>query len=130
MVTPVGQNVVYPELSYEIIGASFDVFNTLGWGHKELYYQRAFAEGLKKKNIPFARERAIMLEYEGAAIGKYILDFIVADKVVVEMKVAPRLGYANVKQVKGYLVSSGLKLALLIYFTKDGVKYRRIVNAR
>jgi GxxExxY protein len=124
------KELLYPELSYQTIGTAFDVFNTLGWGHKELYYQRAFAEGLKKKSIPFTREHPVVLKYEGSAIGKYVLDFIVDGKIVVELKVAPRLGYANVKQVKSYLVNTGLKLALLVYFTKDGVKYRRIVNAR
>ena len=56
------------------------------------------------------------------------MDFVVDNKLVVELKVRPRLGYIHIKQVMNYLKVTGYKLALLIYFTKEGVKYRRIIN--
>ena len=50
-------NLIYPELSYKIIGVAFDIFNDLGFGHKEIYYQRAFAKKLEKLGISFEREK-------------------------------------------------------------------------
>ncbi|MEK7166523.1 MAG: GxxExxY protein [Patescibacteria group bacterium] len=123
------KDLIHPELSYEIVGAAFSVYNQLGFGHKEVYYQRALAEEFKKINIKFEREKQILLEYDGKQIGKYILDFVVDGKIIVELKVRPRLGYTDIKQVKSYLKSSNFRLAILIYFLKDKVSYRRILNA-
>lgn len=122
------KDLIYPELSYEIVGIAFDVFNALGWGHKELYYQRAFASELDKLKLNYNKEKSVPLKYNDSIIGRYVIDFIVDDKVIVELKVRPKLGYAHVKQAMAYLQSLNLKLAILIYFTKEGVKYRRIIN--
>lgn len=123
------EKVVYPELSYKIMGIAFEVFNTLGYGMSEKYYQRAFAKSLEVGGIPFKREFPVQLQYHNQVIGRYFLDFVLDDKVVVEMKVRPRFGYTHIKQVMNYLKSTGYKLAILIYFTRDGVKYRRVINA-
>jgi GxxExxY protein len=91
--------VLYPELSYQIVGAAFAVCNELGVGYKEVYYQRAFAEELSKRKIPFVQEKAVDLRYGNKKVGQFFLDFLIDDKVVVELKVRSRLGYTNVKQV-------------------------------
>ena len=121
-------DLVYPELSYQLIGIAFKVFNDLGWGHKEIYYQRAYATGLEESRIKFEREKCIAIFYGGKIIGRYKLDFVVDSKIVIEFKVRPRLGYIHIHQVLSYLKATNKKLAIVIYFTKDGVKYRRIIN--
>ena len=123
------ENVLYPELSYQLVGAAFRVCNELGLGQKEKYYQRAFAAELQKLGLNFIREQIVNLIYDSQIIGKYILDFVVENKIVVELKVRPQLGYTHVRQVRAYLKNTSLKLAILIYFTKDGVKQRRIINS-
>ena len=120
-------DLIYPELSYEVIGASFAVYNNLGWGHREVYYQRALAEELKARKIPFIREQSVKIAYGNTSIGRYVLDFVVDDKLVFELKISPRLGYTHIKQTQSYLAALHLPLAILIYFTKDGVKYRRVL---
>ncbi len=70
----------------------------------------------------------LKLAYQDKEIGKYFLDFVVDNKIVIEFKVRPGIGYSHIKQVMSYLKSSGYKLAILIYFTRDGVKYRGVVN--
>ena len=95
----------------------------------ERFYQNALSELLQKEKIPFEKELMAKINYQGKEIGRYFLDFVIDGKVVVELKVRSRLGYIHVKQVLEYLKSSNYKLALLIYFTNDGVKYRRIVNS-
>jgi len=56
-------------------------------------------------------------------------DFLVDNKIIIELKVRPRIGYVHIKQLLAYLKMTELKLAIIIYFTQDGVKYRRIVNS-
>jgi GxxExxY protein len=121
--------IIYPELSYEIIGAAFKVFNNLEYGHNEKYYQRALEEEFKIKKINFEKEKEVDLLYLDKKIGKYRLDFILENKIVVELKVLSDFRQRHIKQVMGYLKETKLKLAIIIYFTKAGVKYRRVVNS-
>lgn len=121
--------IVYKELSYKIVGVGFTTFKVTGYGMPEKYCQGVFAEELKKSGLSFIREFYAALKYEGKVISKYFLDFVVEDKIVVEPKVRPNIGYAHIDQVTAYLKATNKKLAILIYFTKDGVKYRRILNS-
>jgi len=120
--------LVYPELSYELIGSSFKVFNSMGFGYQEKYYQRAYAEELRNKGIKFEREKEIVLVYNKKCIGKYFLDFLVEDKVIIELKIIPFIKHIHIKQVLEYLNVTNKKLAILIYFTKEGIKYKRVIN--
>lgn len=122
------KNLVYPELSYKIIGIAFKVFNDLGYGHQEKYFQRAMGLEFQKEAIKYEREREVKLNYNGQCIGKYFLDFIVENKILVELKVTPEIRHIHVMRTLEYLNEAKLKLAILIYFTKRGVRYRRIIN--
>ncbi len=121
--------LIYPELSYKLVGLAFKIFNEFGYGMAEKFYQQAFAKSLAEEGFKFQREKLVRLKFLDAPIGKYFLDFVVDEKIVVELKVKPQLGYIHIKQVTSYLKSAGYHLAILIYFTRDGVKYRRILNA-
>ena len=121
--------VIYPELSYNLVGAAFNIFNTAGYGMSEYFYQKAFAAELEQNKINFEKEKFVRVDYGNQNIGKFFLDCVVDNKIVVELKVRPKIGYVHIKQVTNYLKSTGYKLAILIYFTRDGVKYRRIINA-
>lgn len=122
--------LIHPELSYKIMGATFKIYNNLGWGHKEITYQRALALELDNLGLKFEREKFVSIEYDDRKIGREFLDFVVDGKVVVELKVTPKFGYVHINQVVSYLKNSDLQLAILIYFTKDGVRYRRILNSK
>ncbi len=122
--------VVYPELSYQLVGRAYAVFNALGFGLLEKTYQKAYAEELVAASLKFVRERMVVLSYRDKPLAKFFLDFDVEDKIIIELKVRPRLGYIDIKQTQQYLKITGYKLVILIYFTKDGVKYRRILNVR
>ena len=122
-------DLIYPELSYKLIGTAFKVFNDTGYGMNEKFYQKIFAKELESENLNFDKEKLIKINYQGEEVGRYFLDFIVDNKIVVELKVRPRFGYVHVKQVMDCLKTTGYKLAILIYFTRDGVKYRRVINA-
>ena len=120
--------LIYPDLSYKIIGIVFKIFNQLGYGYQEKHYQRALATALDKEKLKFSREEEVKIKYDGQFIGKYYLDFIVENKIILELKVLPIFKSSNLRQTSEYLNATSLKLALLIYFTPKGIKYRRIIN--
>ena len=122
------KEIIFPELSYKIIGIAYKVFNSLQYGHQEKYYQRAFELELKKEKIKYEKEKEVALNYDGSKIGKYFLDFLVEGKIIVELKVLSVYRYKNIRQVLEYLKETNKKLAILIYFTQEGVKYRRVIN--
>ena len=104
------------------------MFNELGWGFSEKDYQSALAKELEDKNIKFVREVYIPINYKETLIKKYYADFVIYGKILVELKVVPRLGYFHVRQLLNYLRLSGIRLGILIYFSKEGIKYRRVLN--
>ncbi|MFH0890626.1 MAG: GxxExxY protein [Candidatus Liptonbacteria bacterium] len=122
------KEIVLPELSFGVVGAAFDVFNNLGWGFPERNYQNALAEELATRKINFKREVYIPLIYKTSNIGRYFADFIIEDRALLELKVVSKFGYVHAKQVLAYLCAARLRLGILVYFTKDGVKYRRVLN--
>lgn len=121
-------DLVYPELSYEIIGCAYEVFDELGPGHAEKVYQKAFAIALYRKNIRYKEQVYYALKFKGEIVGKGFLDFEVDNKIIVELKKDGFFSKTHLEQVLDYLKKSGLKLGLLINFTKEGIKYKRIVN--
>lgn len=124
------KDLVLPELSYKIIGAAFSVFNELGWGFSEKHYQKALAKEFDSLHISYKREVFIPFKYKTTSSLKYFADFIVDDRVLLELKVVKRLGYSQVRQTLDYLKTAKMKLGILIYFTLNGVKYRRVLNSQ
>jgi GxxExxY protein len=124
-----GNKVIYKDLSYAIVGAAYKTFKAIGYGMPEKYCQAAFAEELKKLGLKFEKEFYVTLNYEGKPVMRLFLDFLIDDKIVVEFKVVPKMGYVHIDQVMGYLKATNKKLAILLYFTKEGIKYRRILNS-
>ena len=124
-------DLLYAELSYQVMGVLFEVFKELGPGHKEKYYENAVAEGLKSKHIPFKEQLYVPLAFKGTVVGKYFLDFLVDGKVVLELKKGDMYSSKqHIEQVLSYLKANALKLGIIAQFTSSGVKYRRIVNLR
>ena len=122
------ENLLYPELSYKIVGSAFDVCNELGSGHPEKYYQKALSESFLRKDIKFEEQVFCPVSFCGKSIGKRFLDFLVEEKIIVEIKKGSRFSKANIDQVLDYLKINKVKLAILINFGNEGVSFKRIVN--
>ncbi len=122
------KDLIYPKLSYKIIGIVFDVYNELGPGHKEKYYQQAINIAFRNNNLKCKKEIYIPVEYKNLKVGKYFLDFLVEDKIILELKRGDYFPSGNIKQINSYLKATGLKLGILINFTNRGIKFKRIVN--
>lgn len=119
---------LYEELNYEIIGASFDVIKQIGYGYREKIYQRALAEEFNSKGLKYQRECPIKIYYRDKVIGKYYLDFVADDKIVVELKVANDFYVKDIKQVLSYMKANNYKLGLLIIINKNGAQVKRLIN--
>ncbi|MDP1629405.1 MAG: GxxExxY protein [bacterium] len=109
-------DLLYPELSYNIVGAIYDVWRELGPVFKESVYQKALKESFKDRNISFVSQKQIQIFYNGKKVGIYIPDFIIEDKIILEIKCLPVLTFREKKQVWYYLKGTEYKLLLLVNF--------------
>jgi GxxExxY protein len=121
-------DLIYPDLSYQIIGCAYDVFNSIGGGHKEIVYQRAMSLALKAKGVMYTEQHYYPVKYNDTVVGKNFFDFYIEEKIVVELKSASRFTKPNYDQVLNYLNISNIKLALLISFGAEEVRCKRVVN--
>jgi len=122
------QDLIYPELSYKLVGLAYNVFNELGHGHLEKIYQKAYAKELKETGIEFKEQAPFQVIYKEEVIGNNYLDFLVEGKVIIELKRSDFYSKKYIDQVSNYIKVSNLKLAILINFTSNGVRIKRIVN--
>ncbi|MCX6745925.1 MAG: GxxExxY protein [Candidatus Parcubacteria bacterium] len=120
--------LVHKELSYEIIGALFEVFNELGYGYQEKYYEMALAKVLSRKGLKYLRQIKCDLIFENNKIGKYYLDFLIENKIVLEIKVGKRFTKQAFDQIIAYLKATNKKLGILALFTSNGIRFIRILN--
>jgi len=123
-------NLLYPELSYKLIGILFKIHNKLGAGYQEKYYQRALEKEFTINSIPFKREVLVNLEYNNEYIGKYFIDFVVDEKIALELKTVEFIKKKYIHQVLAYLNSTNLKLGILVNFNCDSLYYKRIINPK
>ncbi len=122
------EKVVHKELSYRIVGILFEVYNELGYGYKEKYYEKALEVALSEQKIKFRTQVPFILKFKEKIIGRNYLDFLIEDKIVLEIKKGKHFSKNNLDQVKQYLKITKLKLAILANFTPAGIKYIRVLN--
>jgi GxxExxY protein len=122
------QDLIYPELSYQIIGILFEVYNQLGSGYHEKYYQKAVALQLKENKVSFKEQVYTPLIFKEEIIGKNFLDFLIEDKIILEIKKGDRFSKKHIEQILNYLKTTNLKLGILANFGSKDLKFKRIVN--
>jgi GxxExxY protein len=117
----------YPEDSYKIVGAVLDTYKELGFGYQEKYYYRAIKLKLEKLEFKVVCQLYVPIMVEGKQIGKYFLDFLIDEKIVLEIKVANEVYPQHVQQVLGYLKANNLKLGIIAVISRHGVITKRVV---
>lgn len=122
------QDLIYPELSYQVVGALFSVYTELGAGYKEKTYQKAIEQAFKIQNLNYVRELPVRITYKNKPVGILFFDFLVDNKIVLEVKVRNYFSVKDINQLYSYLRSKNLKLGIIAHFTKSGVKFKRILN--
>ena len=120
-------DVVYKELSYQIMAAVFEVYNTLGFGFLEKVYERALLKELCLRGIPVEAQKEIKVFYKGEEVGTYFADLVVNNEILLELKAVESLSNFHKAQVLNYLKATGFKLGLLINFGRERVEYKRLV---
>ena len=120
--------MVMDELTYRIIGCAMKVHNTLGNGFQEVVYQRCLAIEMERAGLDFSREVEQPIHYDGIVVGTRRADFIVANRVVVELKALTALDNVHIAQAKNYVVAYGFPVGLLINFGARSVEHKRIYN--
>lgn len=120
--------LIHKELSGKIIGCLFEVHNQLGSGLLERYYQKALAVEFKRKGLNFKEQVSVPIYYYNKTVGRRQADFVIENVVILEIKKDHMFSRQHIEQVKSYLISMNLQLALLANFTGSGVKFKRIVN--
>lgn len=125
-------DLIYPQESYAIMGACFDVYNDKGCGFLEPIYHDCMEIELGLRGIPFVHEPSLKLSYKGVALKhSYSPDFICWEKIVLELKACDKLAEDHVAQVLNYLHATGCQLGLLVNFGHyPKLEYRRVANAR
>lgn len=109
--------IVYKNESYEIIGAIYEVYNTLGAGFLESVYQEALEYELSQRGIPFVSQPELRIKYHNIVLShKFIPDIVCYDKIIVELKSVSEICDAHFAQLINYLKASGMKLGLLVNF--------------
>ncbi|MSU55920.1 MAG: GxxExxY protein [Candidatus Taylorbacteria bacterium] len=121
-------DLVEKELSYQVNGVLFDVFNELGGGYPEKYYQRAISLALGKKKIKFQEQLMVPLDYEGSSIGRFFIDFLIEGRLILEIKSAPKLYPRDQKQVLSYLQRHNIQIGILANFHRQGLQVKRILR--
>lgn len=120
-------NVLYKELTYKIRGALFEVKKALGGGHKENVYQKSVRQELEKRKVGFNEEKQIPIYYDGKKVGTYRPDFVIENKVILELKVLPFVGKNEKRQLWTYLRDSEYRLALLANYSPAELQIERVI---
>ncbi len=114
------------DLTYKIIGCAMKVHNTLGNGFQEVIYQRCLAIELEKNEINYEREKEMPIYYEGLEVGTRRADFIVEDRIMVELKVVINFEDVHLAQGLNYLSAYNLETGLLLNFGSTSLQTKRL----
>ena len=119
----------YSDLTRKIIGAAMQVHRVLGNGFQEVIYQRALAIEMPKWEIAFVREMDMPIFYDDQQIGTRRVDFLVEDKIIVELKALSKLEDIHLAQALNYLEAYQLEVGLLLNFGAKSLEFRRVAKS-
>ncbi len=120
--------IIYKEESYKIIGKCMEVHNNLGAGFLEIVYKDALEYEFRKSSIFFEREKEYTVNYKNIILPhKFYADFVVYNKIILEIKAVSRISDEFIAQAINYLKVSQNKLALIINFGELKLNCKRIV---
>lgn len=111
-----------------VIGAAIEVHRTLGPGFLETVYERALAVELARRSISFVRQLNVPIRYQGVEVGEHVLDLLVDDQIVVELKAARRLEDIHFVILRSYLKATDREHGLLLNFAGTSLEIKRVFS--
>jgi GxxExxY protein len=120
-------DLLYSDLTREIIGAAMEVHGTLGSGFLESVYEEALAIEFGLRKVCYERQKSIDVFYKGLLTKQFVCDFLVGEKVLVELKALKAITNIEEAQILNYLRATGVEVGLLINFGEQSLKYKRLV---
>ena len=119
---------LHVDLTEQIIGAFYKVYNTLGFGFLEKVYENALVIELRKMNLLVEKQKKIKVFYQGEEVGHYFADLIVDKTIIIELKAAITLCEENEFQLINYLKATEMEVGLLLNFGKKPAFKRKIFS--
>lgn len=121
------EKIIHKDLSYKIVGLAIQVRKELGFGFLEKVYENALMVLLEENGIRAEQQVPIKVNFHGRVIGNYIADILVEDSIILELKTIDRITKYEIAQTLNYLKATGLKLALILNFGKEGLSHERLI---
>ncbi|MBN1409969.1 MAG: GxxExxY protein [Spirochaetales bacterium] len=122
--------IIYKQLSYKVVGCAFKVHRALGAGLVESAYEKAICEELKRISLPFERQKAYKVHYDGKVIGRFITDIVVDNTIILELKSVAKIIPFHEAQLLNYLKLSHLPVGYLFNFNAVRLAWHRFANTK
>lgn len=116
------------QVTDQIIGVAIDIHKQLGSGYAEKIYQRVMYLELKKTKLKFEREYKIIVTWNNAIVGYHLVDFLISNQVIVELKATAETQQIHKYQLLSYLKAANKQLGLLLNFGSPILGIKRVVN--
>ncbi|KDN56341.1 GxxExxY protein [Flavobacterium seoulense] len=125
------EEYIYKNENFKIVGILFEVHRNLGKGFSEIVYKDAIEYEFKQNNIPYEREKEFSVQYKDTVLNhKFYADFVVYDKIILEIKTVDCFNNSHYNQCLNYLKISNNKLAILANFNLLSLEYKRIIDSK
>lgn len=118
----------HAELTEQVIGAAYEVFNELGFGFLEAVYEKSLLIALQERGIESQSQAPIAVHFRKHVVGEYVADLLIGQSVLIELKSVRSIVEAHEVQLVNYLVATGIPVGLLLNFGPNGVEVRRKVK--
>jgi GxxExxY protein len=126
----VNEKYKYSEETAAIIACAIEVHKEIGNGFQEVIYQRALSIEMNLRGISHVREQEMDIIYKGEKIGRRRVDFLVGEKICVELKAVSLLDDMHLAQAINYLEAFNLEVGLLINFGSRSLEFKRVMNKK
>lgn len=123
-------NIIYPDLSYKINGILFKIHNELGKYCNEKQYCDSIEAHLKELKIEYEREKILPISFEGESKGRNKIDFLVENKIILEIKAKRITSREDYYQARRYLSTLNKKICFIVNFHSEYIKPKRILNSQ
>lgn len=120
----------YADITEKIIGCAMTVHRKMKAGYSELIYSRCLAIEFDKIHVAYKKEMELPIYYDEMIVGKRRVDFLVDDKIVVELNAISELTDKELNQSLNYLENHRKEIGLLIDFGAKSLQFRRLINSK